>query len=311
MLLNFSNFDVFSSVLKGYDLDLRQLDRGQFNGSLQQIQYGPIFINRVSATRRFEIVGSPPPGLCTFGVPGKNCLPFTWRNKISSGNSIQIYKPDTDLEMITHPFFEAIDASITEEAFNHLLQKWNLPALDKLIAKREMITCKPEVMQLLRKTLQTICTTTESKPELLSKNTDLQDLIRFEIPYLLSQALIKAETHDIKNMPAKRSHALKTAIDYIQATPHDKISLNTFCIDNDISERTLQRAFLDHYGITAKAYAKSHRLNNVFKTLSASDANATQISKVAVSNGFWHMSQFATDYRRHFGELPSETLKTR
>ena len=63
MLLNFTNFEVFSSVLKGYDLDLHQIDRGQFNGSLQQIQYGPIFINRVSATRRFEIFGSPPSGL--------------------------------------------------------------------------------------------------------------------------------------------------------------------------------------------------------------------------------------------------------
>ena len=24
--------------------------------------------------------------------------------------------------------------------------------------------------------------------------------------------------------------------------------------------------------------------------------------------GFWHMGQFAKDYRRMFGELPSETL---
>ena len=309
MQQNFSNFEIFSSILKGYDLDLRQLDRGLFSGSLQQIQYGPVFINRVSATRRFEVFGSPPPGLRTFGIPGTNCLPFTWRNKVSTGNSIQIYKPDTELEMITQPFFEAIDVSITEEAFNALLQQWNLPALDKLISKREMVICRSDIMQLLRNTLQTICTTVDNNPELLNHSTDLQDLITFEIPYLLSQALIEAETQDIKPMPVKRSHALKTAIDYIQATPHNKISLNAFCTDNGINERTLQRAFLEHYGITAKAYANAHRLNHVFKTLSASDANATRISDIASSHGFWHMSQFATDYRHHFGELPSETLK--
>lgn len=27
------------------------------------------------------------------------------------------------------------------------------------------------------------------------------------------------------------------------------------------------------------------------------------------SHGYWHMSQFASDYRRMFGELPSDTLK--
>ena len=309
MLLNFSNFEIFSNVLKGYDLDMRQIDRGAFTGSLQQIQYGPVFINRVSATRRFEVYGNPPPGLRTFGIPGANCLPFTWRNKISDGNSIQIYKQDTELDMITHPFFEAIDVSITEEAFNTLLQRWELPTLDTLIAEREMIVCRLEVMQQLRKTLQTICTILDYKPELLNHNNDLQDLIKVEIPYLLSQALMEAETQGIRTMPAKRSYALKTAIDYIQATPHDKISLNAFCTDNGINERTLQRAFLEHYGITAKAYANAHRLNHVFKTLSASDANATRISDIASSHGFWHMSQFAADYHHHFGELPSETLK--
>ena len=311
MQQHFSNFEVFSSVLKSYDLDMRQIDRGAFTGSLQQIQFGSVFINRFSATRSFEISGSPPPGLSTFGIPGTNCQPFIWRNRISDGNSIQIYKPGTQLEMITHPFFEAIDVSITEQAFNDLLQQWGLPVLDKLIAKREMVICRPEIMQQLRKILQTICSTLDTRPGLLNHNTELQDLITSEIPYLLAQALIEAETQDIKTMPAKRNYALNTAIDYIRATPYDKISFNTFCTENAINERTLQRAFLEHYGITAKAYAKAHRLNHVFRSLSASDSNDAQISEIAGNHGFWHMSQFAADYHRHFGELPSETLKAR
>ncbi len=308
MLLNFTNFEVYSGVLKAYDLDICQIDRGQFNGSLQQIQYGPVFINSVASTRRFEIFGSAPPGLRTFGIPGKNCLPFTWRKKVSDGNSIQIYKPDTELEMITHPFFEAIDVSITEDAFNELNQQWGFPELNKLIGTREMVICNPEIMQQLRNTLQTICTTIDSKPDLLKQSTGLQDIIKYEVPYLLVQALMTAETQEIKTPPAKRNHALKTAVDYIEATPPNKISLNQFCSDNDINERTLQRAFIEQYGISPKSYAKAHQLNNVFKTLLHSDADITRVSDIASSHGFWHMSQFATDYRRHFGELPSETL---
>ena len=164
-------------------------------------------------------------------------------------------------------------------------------------------------MQQLRNTLQTICITVDSRPDLLKQNIGLQDLIRYEVPYLLAQALMTAETQEIKTTPAKRNHALKTAVDYIQATAHDKISLNQFCSDNDINERTLQRAFIEQYGISPRSYAKAHQLNNVYKTLLHSDSDNTRISDIASNHGFWHMSQFASDYRRHFAELPSKTLK--
>jgi AraC family ethanolamine operon transcriptional activator len=37
----------------------------------------------------------------------------------------------------------------------------------------------------------------------------------------------------------------------------------------------------------------------------------TLVNDVANRWGFWHMGRFASDYRRQFGELPSETLKSR
>ena len=36
----------------------------------------------------------------------------------------------------------------------------------------------------------------------------------------------------------------------------------------------------------------------------------TRISDVANRWGFWHMGSFAADYRKQFGELPSETLRS-
>ncbi|MFV9615829.1 MAG: helix-turn-helix domain-containing protein [Gammaproteobacteria bacterium] len=309
MQLHFTNFEIFASVLNGYDLDLKQIDRGVFSGSLQQIECSPVLINRISSTRRFEVQGSSPVGLLTFGIPTSNCLPFTWRNKISTANTIQIYKSNTELEMITHPFFEAIDISITEDTFNELNQQWGFPTLNKIIGTSEMLICNPEIMQQLRNTLQTICNTVDSKPDLLKQSTGLQNLIKYEVPYLLVQTLMTAKTQEIKTTPSIRNNALKTAIDYIQATPPDKLSLNQFCSDNDINARTLQRAFLEQFGISPKSYAKAHQLSRIYKTLSHNHSETTRVYDIARNHGFKHMSQFATDYRRHFGELPSETLK--
>ena len=311
MKLKFSNFEIFARVLDGYDLDLIQLDRGSFSATLQQITYDSVFINRISSTRRFEVHGIPPPGLRTFGIPTTNCLPFTWRNKFSSGNTIQIYKPSTELEMITHPFFEAIDVSIPAETFNILGQQWGYPELDKLIGTREMVVCHPEIMKYLRDTLQTICIKVDNNPDSLKHDIGLQDLIKYDVPHLLVQALMTAETKEIKIAPKQRGRALKLAIDYVKQTPHDQISISQFCSDNDINIRSLQRAFIDQYGISPKSYAKAYHLNSVYKKLLQSNTRTNRVADIASRHGFWHTSQFATDYRRHFGELPSETLKAR
>jgi len=311
MQLQFSNFEIFARTLKGYDLDLKQLDRGTFSASLQHIVCDSVFINRIASTRRFEVHGFPPPGLRTFGIPTTNCLPFTWRNKFSSGNTIQIYKPSTELEMVTHPFFEAIDVSIPEETFNILCQQWGYPELDELIGTREMVACRPEIMKHLRDTLQTICMSVDNKPDSLEHDIGLQDLIKVDVPHLLAQALMTAETKIVKIVPDKRSRILKLAIDYIKNTPHDKVSMSQFCSDNDINIRSLQRAFIDQYGTPPKSYAKAYHLNSVYKKLLQSNTKTNRIADIASRHGFWHMSQFASDYRRHFGELPSETLKAR
>ncbi len=170
--------------------------------------------------------------------------------------------------MITHPFFEAIDISISEDACNILNQQWGFPELDELIGTREMAVCHPKMMGQLRNTLQAICTTVSDNPDLLKRNINLQNLIKYEVPHLLMQALMTAETQAIKTAPAKRSHALKTAVDHIQTTPLDEISLNKFCSNNDINKRTLQRAFIEQYGTSPNSYAKAHRLNSVYKELS-------------------------------------------
>ena len=70
---------------------------------------------------------------------------------------------------------------------------------------------------------------------------------------------------------------------------------------------TLVHAFREHLGVTPKAYLRAHRLNGVHRDLVEAGPGAV-IADVTNCWGFWHMGQFAADYRQHFQELPSETL---
>ena len=52
------------------------------------------------------------------------------------------------------------------------------------------------------------------------------------------------------------------------------------------------------------AYINAMRLNGARREL----MNRLKVNEAANAWGFWHMGQFAKDYRKLFGELPSETL---
>jgi AraC family ethanolamine operon transcriptional activator len=99
------------------------------------------------------------------------------------------------------------------------------------------------------------------------------------------------------------------AQDYLLAHPDKVITVTELCETLHVSRRTLQNCFNEVLGICPMSYLKSLRLNAVRRTLKEGMPRGQTVQDVAAANGFWHMSQFAADYRRLFHELPSETLK--
>ena len=99
--------------------------------------------------------------------------------------------------------------------------------------------------------------------------------------------------------------------EHLAENPRETVTVSQLCRIAKVSERTLQYGFLEHFGVTPKTYLKSFRLNKVRRELWKSDPAYTRVNDVANLWGFWHMGQFAADYRKLFGELPSETLNRR
>ena len=74
--------------------------------------------------------------------------------------------------------------------------------------------------------------------------------------------------------------------------------------------RTLDDGFRRSLGFSPKAYARVLRLNAARVDLRKAGPGVT-VSQVAVRWGFFHLGYFSVDYRRMFGESPSETLLQR
>jgi AraC-like DNA-binding protein len=74
-----------------------------------------------------------------------------------------------------------------------------------------------------------------------------------------------------------------------------------------VSVRTMNSAMSKIRGMSLHRYLRARRLWVVRRQLLAGD-ETTQVKDRALANGFWHLSEFASQYVAKFGEHPSETL---
>ena len=93
---------------------------------------------------------------------------------------------------------------------------------------------------------------------------------------------------------------------------HDTpLSLLAVCREVGASPRKLSYCFQDVLGLSPARFVKATRLNAVRRELAqgAREGSPQSVYDVAARWGFWHFGHFSSDYKRQFGELPSQTLK--
>ena len=140
----------------------------------------------------------------------------------------------------------------------------------------------------------------------INHNHKAENQLAHDIVDLLLNYLERGNVVVLSPIQRKRDLAIKRASAYIQEHVHDHITISALCSSSGVSERTLEYAFRETYQISPKEYIKSLKLNKVRSELIKGVDK--KISTIAAKYGFWHMGQFAADYKRLFGELPSDTL---
>ncbi len=96
--------------------------------------------------------------------------------------------------------------------------------------------------------------------------------------------------------------------DYMEAHLDERIAMTDLCRLSGKSEWTLRRIFKRIYNISPQAYLNIHRLNAANRKLLQSTAKQTSVTNTAMNCGFLHLGRFSAEYKKHFGEYPSDTL---
>nr|WP_256389939.1 AraC family transcriptional regulator [Mycobacterium sp. 1164966.3] len=103
-------------------------------------------------------------------------------------------------------------------------------------------------------------------------------------------------------------HAIRTAVDIIEAEAQLPWTLSSIAARCHVSVRSLQQGFERYLGTSPMAYLRQVRLRRAHQTLVESDPSEVTVASVAHRWGFTHLGRFAAAHAERYGEPPSETL---
>jgi len=127
------------------------------------------------------------------------------------------------------------------------------------------------------------------------------------------ELLCPLAVHRLRSPPAPRRERapvelVRRAREHVHERADEPPRIVDLCRELRVSRRWLQWSFNEVMGIGPWAYLQLMRLNGARRMLLRATPQ-TKVGDAIEAYGFWHMSRFSRDYRRHFGELPSQTLR--
>ena len=101
----------------------------------------------------------------------------------------------------------------------------------------------------------------------------------------------------------------RKAREFLDAKAHAPVYLADLCGAVGVPERTLRDTFQTMLGVSPLKYLQLRRMRQARATLQQADKGTHSVKAIALDNGFWELGRFAVEYKRLFGESPSETLE--
>lgn len=303
------DIDELGVLVKPWDLEIKKLDRGsRFIGIAEQVISNDFLIIKTDFSSVLDQKGAPPKGMRTFWVPVDDDQNFINRKQNIYGSRIGFFPLGAELDGISKSGFRVYVISVLESALTRMAAKFQLEwiIVNRDIGKEHLVL-DPGELDRIRNIIEQLYEIKKySYPANIIEN--MFSVLRNELMEQLIFACIKIPDVQTIN-PSNRLRVFNKAIEFIYCNPNREIDNSDLCEYTSSSERTLQYAMKSYTGLTPNQFVKSHKLNLIQKKLLKSDQDSLKINELAYSHGFWHPSQFATDYKRLFGELPSETLR--
>jgi AraC family ethanolamine operon transcriptional activator len=294
-----------AASLREWDQVYEQISPGRFAGALHGMGFGGVRLFREATNQAVHEAGSPWSGLRAFGVPVRAEGTMRFCGECVDADSIVTVGAGEEVDFYAPREFEILGLVLDDrrlDAYARQVEHRDVgPALRRRVL-RPGAERAGELRSLLGSMLQSI----DVNPGAL-QHAPTQRVLE----QAMFGAVVALASDDTAGTPpsggASRQQIVDAAKAYMQSHIAEPITVADLCRELGVSRRTLQYAFAEVLGINPVAFLRAMRLNGVRRDLKRAPPGE-RVHDVAARWGFWHLGHFVTDYRRMFGELPSQTL---
>lgn len=133
-----------------------------------------------------------------------------------------------------------------------------------------------------------------------------------QLEQMLITQLLMAQPHNfsrqLREAGSIRSSVVRKACDLINAHLVEQLTVADVAEAVGVSVRTLQAGFRRELDVSPTRYLREIRLKAANAALKSGTCNHDSVTSIAMAQGFLHLGRFSVEYRRRFGESPSQTL---
>jgi AraC family ethanolamine operon transcriptional activator len=301
--------DEFLESIRGYRVRLMQIEKGPLVAEAIQTRLAGVLFTATQYQRAVVHSGEPPSGKITFAV-GLSEVPVLFQGIRFGPHDLLMVAPGNEIDIVSQAGCGLAAVSFPLNLVRETASLLGLTPVDPA-STGLVIGLEPEKAFLLRATFTSFLNEAASTPlnerDSTSWALTKQDgLLRFLLHCTDDAA---SKTKSASN--GERARVLKAALKVINDSTEDIITVGDLCRIARASERTLDYAFAERFGLSPGQYMKARRLNAARDDFCREHEREMKIADIANKWGFWHLGQFARDYQSWFGELPSETYERR
>jgi AraC-like DNA-binding protein len=300
------SFEGLHQAIQGSHVEVMQLGRGKFHGSLSHVGIGDFSLS----------IGAFSVGVRT--------------QRIASDEKLVIGMLLNAEDRVTHWSFDMRPADVlvmppsTEHdgtfhgAASYAAVRLDLAEVSELFKGEPRLSdpatwiCKnhfranPSISVAPRRRLPLLVSRLARQQATLSGSA--ADFWKRSIVDALTATILHSLPPDTRGPLPSAMQLVRNVENYLDAAGLRPVHVSEICAHFSVSRRSLHRAFYDVLGLGPLTFLRHKRLCAVHSALRDSDPAATTVAEVAMQKGFLELGRFSHYYHSLFGEYPSETL---
>ena len=303
--------DCLARSISGWSQKYEQLKAGHFHGRLSELCLGEaqLFVEQTSHALRQEC--TVPSDYVWFGLPLTEARSVCINGVPVQPGRIAIHRGGSSFELVTPDDLQFWGIVVREEVLMSYARQFEREAWLADVMDRPVLGVNEEKKQDVQKVCSAILLHPRQENTRVLHDSLRQSLCDDTLSALFSLFEAVEPVSADRNSGRHRHQLIERAGAYVRAHSDRLVTVSELCLALSTSRRALQIGFQDVLGVSPHAYIRALSLNGVRSHLNNANSPYASVQDAAAAFGFWHMSQFALDYRQMFGERPSETLKRR